>query len=81
MRSCSVPVRLSIDHWCRITELARTTSVSGQVALNSVVERGLRGEAAHELSRLSDERAGGLDAELRQAHRAVNLGVRMGRRR
>lgn len=67
MRRCSVPCRLSSEHWSRILDLARSEGISGQSALNFVIERGLQGSAAHDLSRLSAERVAiGVERELRE---------------
>lgn len=71
MRRVYVPARVSVEHWSKILELARSERVSGQSALNLVVERGLVGAAAHELSRLSAERLGaGVEGELRKVLRS-----------
>lgn len=71
MRRVSVPCRLSVEHWSRVLDLARSDGVSGQRALNLVVERGLVGSASHDLSRLSGERvASGVGAELAEVLRS-----------
>lgn len=70
VRRVYISARLSPEHWVRVMDLARSEGISGQVALDRVVERGLSGPVAHELRMMSAERvASGIERELREVLR------------